>query len=78
MLSNAAVAAHNWAVVKSLRPHALLNYSTLPGASSTAVNAIRSHKRSSMNGSDFFGAWTASTEALSVAVRIASARADDR
>ena len=42
---------------------ALMYYTTLPGVSPTVVSNIRSYKQSTMNGSDYIGAWTSGKDA---------------
>ena len=42
---------------------ALLYYTTLPGVSPAVVSDIRTHKQSTMDSSDYFGAWTSGKDA---------------
>jgi endoglucanase len=42
---------------------ALLYYTTLPGVTPAVVSNIRSHKQSTMDGSDYMGAWTSGKDA---------------
>jgi hypothetical protein len=42
---------------------ALLYYTTLPGVTPSVVSNIRTHKQSTMDGSDYMGAWTSGKDA---------------
>lgn len=57
------IAWYWWSFYETPVQDALMYYSTLPGVSPTVVSTIRSYKQSTMNGSDYLGAWTSGTDA---------------
>ncbi|HSH95299.1 MAG TPA: glycoside hydrolase family 9 protein, partial [Roseimicrobium sp.] len=52
-----------WYGYESTTQDALLYYTTLPGVTASVANEIRNRKQSSMNGSEFLGAFTNKTDA---------------
>jgi hypothetical protein len=52
-----------WNFYESPVQDALLYYTTLPGVSSSVISNIRSHKQSTMDSSDYMGAWTSGKDA---------------
>ena len=57
------IAWYWWSFYETPVQDALLYYTTLAGVSSAVVSNIRSYKQSSMNGSDYMGAWTSGKDA---------------
>ncbi|MFO1477330.1 MAG: glycoside hydrolase family 9 protein [Verrucomicrobiota bacterium] len=58
-----AISSGWWGPYQSSIQDALLYYTTLPGVSTSVANGIRNSKQNSINGGDFYGAWTAQTDA---------------
>jgi endoglucanase len=52
-----------WSFYETPVQDALLYYTTLPGVSPTVVSTIRSYKQNTINGSDYYGAWTSGKDA---------------
>jgi hypothetical protein len=52
-----------WSFYETPVQDALMYYTTLPGVSPAVVSNIRSHKQSTMDGSDYMGAWTSGKDA---------------
>jgi hypothetical protein len=57
------IAWYWWNFYENPVQDALLYYTTLPGVSPAVVSTIRSYKQSSMNGSDYMGAWLSGKDA---------------